>query len=81
MNTNQNPSAKYKKFTDYKTLKEDIGTELWTEIYNSQNVNEMMDSFIQKIKTYIFKHTKNIRIKNNKNKIRKKWITPEIMQL
>lgn len=71
--------SNYKSYINYTTLKMDLKTEQWKNIYQENNVNEITDNFINTLKYYINKHTKQVKINNTKRRIQK-WMTTALLK-
>lgn len=68
-----------KKYINHEQLRSDIRQESWNCVYDSGDINEATNNFVNKLKFYINKNTKIIKY-NNKNKPKKKWITRGLLK-
>lgn len=73
-----NKKTLYKEYINYNTLKVDLINEDWENVYKHQNVDTVAENFIKTLKQNIQKNTKKIKI-NNRDIIRKQWITPGLV--
>lgn len=74
-----NEEPNYKSYVNYNTLKMDLKTEQWKEIYQGNNIDEITDNFVNKLKYYIDKHTKQVKINKMKRRIQK-WMTSGLLK-
>lgn len=74
-----NEEPNYKSFINYKKLKLDLRTEQWDSIYQENNINNITEKLIDKLKYYINKHTNQVKIKNGKRRIQN-WMTSGILK-
>lgn len=67
---------KTKKIIKYADLNESLREELWTEAYESQNIDVAAEAFVDRLKLLIERSTSSIKLIRK----RKDWITPGIMK-
>lgn len=68
-----------KKYINYHKLKLDLLGEQWERIYEENNINVVTEIFIDRLKYYINKNTREIKI-SKKHIKRKPWITPALIK-
>lgn len=69
----------FKKYINYKKIKQDLQNEKWTEIYNSEDVDHIAQLLTSKLQATMEINTKLVKIKRADN-IRKEWITPALVK-
>lgn len=69
----------FKKYVNFKKLRDELKRESWCDIYNSQDIDVITDIFLSKLKVAISNNTKETKIKNKDSK-RKPWITAGLLK-
>lgn len=69
------------KIINYKKLNEKFKNEMWTEVFNSSDVNNSVKIFINKVSQIIFNNDSSttIKLENSKNKKIKEWMTQGLL--
>lgn len=77
---NKKKEVTYKnvKIINYKKLNEKFKNEMWTEVFNSSDVNNSVNIFLNKVSQIIDSST-TIKLENSKNKKIKEWMTQDLL--
>lgn len=79
LNKINNEKIVHKRYINYNLLRQDLRLENWQVLENETNIHEATKLFITKLKYYIAKNTKIIKMKAKTDVKRKEWITNELI--
>lgn len=78
-NTKAKVKQEIKRYIDYPRLRDDLGEDVWTDLYQLKDANSATNLFVETLKAKIERNTTEI-IKHGSKIPRKKWITPTLLK-